>query len=284
MKKYIFTTPLLVAVCAVLFCNAANAQKKICMKAENPSDAIVSIMSYNIHNGTGMDGIRDYGRIAQVIKEIDPDVVALQEVDSVNARNGNLNGAAEIANAAGMHWTFGASLKNFRGGAYGNAILSKEKPLSYKNIPLESPNDEDRALLIVEFKDYYFCCAHLSLNDTDRDESCVTILNEMRKLSGKKLIFLSGDFNSLPGSHSVALLMQSFEILSNPAVFTFPSVQPDRTIDYICLYKNKAGKNLIKNFKEGKNGLATWVQPETAASDHRPEAAVIIKGTSFIQK
>jgi endonuclease/exonuclease/phosphatase family metal-dependent hydrolase len=111
MKKYIFTTPLLVAVCAFLFCNAANAQKKICMKAENPSDAIVSIMSYNIHNGTGMDGIRDYGRIAQVIKEIDPDVVALQEVDSVNARNGNLNGAAEIANAAGMHWTFGASLK-----------------------------------------------------------------------------------------------------------------------------------------------------------------------------
>jgi hypothetical protein len=65
---------------------------------------------------------------------------------------------------------------------------------------------------------------------------------------------------------------------------TFPSDKPDRTIDYVCLYKNRAGKNLIRNFKEGKNGLATWVQPETVASDHRPEAAVIIKGTNFIQK
>jgi endonuclease/exonuclease/phosphatase family metal-dependent hydrolase len=284
MKKYIFTTPLLVAICAFMFCDAASAQKKICMKAENPADAIVSIMSYNIHNGTGRDGIRDYGRIAQVIKEIDPDIVALQEVDSVNARNGNLNGAAEIANAAGMHWTFGASLKNFRGGSYGNAILSKEKPLSYKNIPLESPNDEDRALLIAEFKDYYFCCAHLSLNDTDREESCVTILNEMRKLPSKKLIFLCGDFNSLPNSRAIALLIQSFDVLSNTEAMTFPSDRPDRTIDYICLYKNKAGKTLMKNFKDGKNGLATWVQPETQASDHRPEAAVIIKGTSFIQK
>lgn len=284
MKKYIFTTPLLVAVCAFLSCNAANAQKKICMKAENSSDAVVSVMSYNIHNGTGRDGIRDYGRIAQVINEIAPDVVALQEVDSVNTRNGNINGAAEIANAAGMYWTFGASLKNFRGGAYGNAILSREKPLSYKNIPLESPNDEDRALLIAEFKDYYFCCAHLSLNDMDREESCVTILNEMRKLPANKLIFLCGDFNSLPNSRAIALLIQSFDFLSNTEAMTFPADKPDRTIDYICLYKNRAGRNLIKNFKEGKNGLATWVQPETSASDHRPEAAVIIKGTSFIQK
>lgn len=284
MKKNICTMSFLTVLCFVLCTTTAIAQKKICMKAENTADAIVSAVTYNIHNGTGMDGIRDYVRIAKVIKEMDPDIVALQEVDSVNTRNGNLNGAEEIAKAAGMNWIFGASLKNFRGGSYGNAILSKEKPVSYKNIPIESGSDETRAMLVAEFKDYYLCDTHLCLDSLYREESCVTILNEIRKLPGNKLILLAGDFNCIPKSRAVALLMQSFEILSNASSYTFPSENPDRTIDYICLYKNKAGKNLIKNFKEGKNGLATWVQPETNASDHRPVAAVIIKGTNFIQR
>ena len=46
------------------------------------------IMSYNIHNGMGLDGRRDLERIAAVILEVNPDIVALQEVDSVTERPG----------------------------------------------------------------------------------------------------------------------------------------------------------------------------------------------------
>lgn len=46
------------------------------------------IMSYNIHNGMGLDGRRDLERIAAVILEVNPDIVALQEVDSVTERSG----------------------------------------------------------------------------------------------------------------------------------------------------------------------------------------------------
>jgi len=41
----------------------------------------VRVMSYNIHNGIGMDNKTDYQRIADVITKTAPDVVALQELD-----------------------------------------------------------------------------------------------------------------------------------------------------------------------------------------------------------
>ena len=40
------------------------------------------LMTYNIKNATGMDGVCDFQRIANVINNASPDVVAVQEVDS----------------------------------------------------------------------------------------------------------------------------------------------------------------------------------------------------------
>lgn len=45
------------------------------------------LMTYNIKNVTGMDGVCDFQRIANVINNASPDVVAVQEVDSVTNRS-----------------------------------------------------------------------------------------------------------------------------------------------------------------------------------------------------
>ena len=47
----------------------------------------VRIMSYNVHNGAGLDKKVDYERIAEVINQVKPDVVAIQELDSVTYRS-----------------------------------------------------------------------------------------------------------------------------------------------------------------------------------------------------
>ncbi|MFA7493777.1 MAG: endonuclease, partial [Proteiniphilum sp.] len=49
------------------------------------------LMSYNIHHGEGMDGKMDIERIGKLIIDINPEVVGLQEVDSVVARSGNID-------------------------------------------------------------------------------------------------------------------------------------------------------------------------------------------------
>ncbi|MDD4416316.1 MAG: hypothetical protein PHI70_05985 [Proteiniphilum sp.] len=48
-------------------------------------------MSYNIHHGRGMDDAVDIERIGNVINEVNPEVVGLQEVDSVVNRSGNID-------------------------------------------------------------------------------------------------------------------------------------------------------------------------------------------------
>jgi endonuclease/exonuclease/phosphatase family metal-dependent hydrolase len=39
------------------------------------------VLSYNIHHGEAMDKKFDYPRLAKVINDLSPDLVALQEVD-----------------------------------------------------------------------------------------------------------------------------------------------------------------------------------------------------------
>lgn len=73
MKQY-FSVAL-----AVLFCALMPA-------ACTTQTTAVKFMSYNIRNGRGADDVQDLGRIAEVIGRVAPDVVALQEVDSVTGR------------------------------------------------------------------------------------------------------------------------------------------------------------------------------------------------------
>ena len=47
------------------------------------------VASYNIQHGMGMDNQLNYKRIAEVLRAISPDVVAVQEVDSMTQRTNN---------------------------------------------------------------------------------------------------------------------------------------------------------------------------------------------------
>ena len=54
----------------------------------NSRSTEVRLMTYNVRNAIGTDGVTDYGRVASVISHYDPDVVALQELDSMTRRSG----------------------------------------------------------------------------------------------------------------------------------------------------------------------------------------------------
>ena len=57
-------------------------------------------MTYNVHNAVGEDGVRDCGRIGAIIRDIAPDVVAIQELDSMTVRSGNRYTLGEIGRAS----------------------------------------------------------------------------------------------------------------------------------------------------------------------------------------
>lgn len=88
----------------------------------------VNILSYNVHNCIGMDKEYNYRRIANVISQTSPDIVALQELDSVTVRNKGIHALGELEKLTGMHGTYAAAIP-FQGGSYGIGILSREIPI-----------------------------------------------------------------------------------------------------------------------------------------------------------
>lgn len=226
--------------------------------AKQPKPAL-RLMSYNVRNSIGMDRITNYRRTAAVIADFAPDAVAIQEVDSCTARSNGVYALGQLAKYAGFHATFCPSI-DYRGGKYGIGLLSRKAPLSVKRIPLPG-REEQRSLLIAEFDGYYYCCTHLSLTAEDRMASLDIIVEEMSKLDSSKDIFIAGDFNAGPGSDFIAGMKKHFDFISNTGTFTFPSDNPDRTIDYIARYK-AAGQE----FKP----KASFVPGAAVASDHRP--------------
>ena len=66
----------LLFIFAALFIFSAQAQNTL------------KLMSYNIKNANGMDNVCNFQRIANVINNTSPDVVAIQEVDSMTNRSG----------------------------------------------------------------------------------------------------------------------------------------------------------------------------------------------------
>ena len=81
------------------------------------------IMTYNVHRCVGVDGQLDVGRIAAVIAQCRPDIVALQELDVGRLRTGAVDQAHAIANRLGMAFHFHAAMK-VEEERYGDAILT----------------------------------------------------------------------------------------------------------------------------------------------------------------
>lgn len=79
-------------------------------------NSTLRLMSYNIHNGIGMDRITDYTRISDVINNVKPDVVAIQEADSVTTRSKGADVMLELGKQTGMRHYFSRAI-DFAGGS-----------------------------------------------------------------------------------------------------------------------------------------------------------------------
>ncbi|MFR8657072.1 MAG: endonuclease/exonuclease/phosphatase family protein [Bacteroides caccae] len=235
----------LLFIFAALFTFSAQAQNTL------------KLMSYNIKNANGMDNVCNFQRIANVINNASPDVVAIQEVDSMTNRSGQKYVLGEIADRTQMHGYFAPAI-DYDGGKYGIGLLTKQVPLRLQSLPLPG-REEARTLILAEFADYIYCCTHMSLTEEDRMKSLELV--KAFTSSSTKPLFLAGDMNAEPESGFIKELQKDFQILSNPKQHTFPAPDPKETIDYIATLKQNA---------KGFAVISAKVINEPMASDHRP--------------
>ena len=113
IPRRIHTTVFCLLSLALLF-GPASAQDSVKIK----------IMCYNTaHGAGGTDGILNIQRIAGIINSEAPDLVGLQEIDSVCSRSNNVNQPSEYARLTSMNAVFGKAIPLSPGG-YGNTILT----------------------------------------------------------------------------------------------------------------------------------------------------------------
>ena len=212
----------------------------------------LQIMSYNVRHCAGMDMVVDYDRTAAVITQQQPDVIAIQELDSMTGRSGHHDQLGELVSRTGYHQVFGATI-DFDGGQYGVGILTREMPLSTKHIPL--PGEEPRLLLVVELKDFVIACTHLDLEVAQRLTSVPLIVKEAQRW--QKPFLLAGDWNDTPDSKLLKAMTQYFTVLSGDEA-TYPADEPTECIDYVAAFNGCA------------EAIGSLVIDEPEASDHRP--------------
>lgn len=226
------------------------------------SGRTLKVMSYNVHNGVGLDGLRDHGRIGAIIAAENPDFVAVQEVDSMTSRSGGTYVLGEIAESAGMNAIFAPAI-SFDGGLYGIGLLVREQPDSVSRIPLPG-REEERMLVIADYPDYAVACTHFSLTPEDALLSTEIVRQEAWKRPGR-LMILMGDLNSHPDSPVIETLCRTFAIVNATDVPTFPADHPKETIDFI----------MVSGRGKGLDEANVKVVDEPVASDHRPVVALL---------
>lgn len=224
----------------------------------------VRILSFNILHGATTKGDFDLDVIANVIKDANPDLVALQEVDFRTNRAKKFDLATELGWRTKMAPVFAKAMK-FDGGEYGEGVLSKYSFLQTRNIALPyNPGNEPRAALEIitmlpSGDTIAFVGTHLDhLRDEKDRVAQATKINEVFSIN-KYPTILAGDLNAIPGSTPIDKLEEMWSASYNKKKPkpTFPSVNPVAKIDYVMFYP-----------KNGWRVLETEVIQDSIASDH----------------
>lgn len=232
------------------------------------------IVTYNVHRCVGNDRRLDVGRVADVLAALEPDIVALQELDVGRARTGHVDQAHEIARRLDMACHFHAAL-TVEEERYGDAILTcfpervmKVGPLpGYGPIPRLEPRGALWIEVEIEGAPVQVINTHLGLVPREQQLQAAHLASpawlQHPKCQGPKILL--GDFNAT----ATSVVYRTFLKGLSPAralakvktpTATFPSPLPVLRIDHLFVSPEIRVSDVFAPFS-----------PKTrVASDHLP--------------
>lgn len=161
----------------------------------------LTLSSYNIRSGIGTDGRFDLHRIGQVLREIQPDIVAVQECGDFRGNTDHEQHPELLAEMLGLHMAFGPNVIQ-NGRRYGNAILSRLPILRSRNYDLTVKRREPRGALRCDLdlgngRQLHVFCLHLGLRVGERraQEALLLSADILRDAVRPDPVIVCGDFN-----------------------------------------------------------------------------------------
>jgi endonuclease/exonuclease/phosphatase family metal-dependent hydrolase len=232
------------------------------------------IVTYNVHRCIGNDRRLDIGRIADVLAGLEPDIVALQELDVGRRRTGGVDQAHEIALRLDMACHFHAALR-VEEEQYGDAILTcfperlvQAGPLpGYDPIPRLEPRGALWVEAEIEGQAVHVINTHLGLVPREQQRQAAFLAGPawLRSPQRQGPTILLGDFNATASSVVYRTFVGQLSAARTLApaktpTATFPAQLPVLRIDHLFVSPDIRVTDVFAPFS-----------PLTrAASDHLP--------------
>ena len=232
------------------------------------------IATYNIHRCRGMDRRVIPARIVDVLRDIDADVIALQEV--VGAGPAGAGHAEEIGAGLGMGWVL-TCVRMLRQHQFGNVVLSRYPIVHHSQYDLSWRTCESRACQRADIdiggRPLHIYNVHLGTAVLERRYQAGRLASFVhdRRVTGPKVIL--GDFNEWMRGLATKTLSSLFESVDISTHLkrrrTYPGLFPVVHLDHI--------------YYEGRVEVHSVEMPRTRrtlmASDHLPLVANLRIGT-----
>lgn len=201
------------------------------------------IVTYNVHRCRGIDNRERPSRIVEVLREIDADVIALQEVLSISGGTREKDQARFIADELGVNHVAGEN-RTLKGGSYGNVVLSRHPMRLVRNHDISVRARERRGCLhtdvdvdgadTVHVFNVHLGTAYLERRHQGRRLVEEEILSN-RELKGARIML--GDFNEWTRGLTTRLLhahLKSVDVKNYlQRAKTFPGFLPILHLDHI---------------------------------------------------
>ena len=234
---------------------------------------VFRIATYNTHKCRGMDGRIRPQRVAQVVRELGADVIALQEVVSLSGGRREQNQAQYLADAVGFEFRIGETRKLW-GAAYGNVVLSRFPVKQVQIYDLTASRREPRGCIRCDLeispgKVVHLFNVHLGTGYLERRKQAQMLMSRevLRSPQLKHPRLVIGDFNEWTRGLVSRSLQHEFESvdieLHLQRKSTYPGVLPIMHLDHMYFDKDL----MLEEFMLHRSRMALM------ASDHLPLVA-----------
>ncbi len=192
----------------------------------------LTVATYNVHRCVGHDGRHDAGRVLEVLRELDADVIALQELEWQPEAARDL--LAHFAGTLGSQAIAGPTLLAGTG-TYGNAVLTRLPVRAVRRVDLSVSGREPRGALDLTLEaptsPLRVIATHLGLAPVERRQQIRRILT-LLPTTGDEPVVLMGDLNEwFLWGRPLRWLRTRFGQVPAPA--TFPARIPIFALDRI---------------------------------------------------